>query len=314
MPYKHQEATLTDFQKQVCLGTLLGDSSLSMPKKNGRNYHLSCYHSEKQIEWLRLKWQWLKPLVRPIQLCQYLDKRDGKTRAGGRFHTISAPCFTDLANLFYQDGRKTITQEMVSKLSDPIALACLICDDGSWDKAGIQIASKQFNEAENFILAAGLSAAFGFIAEPHQTGKFWYVRIPATSIERVRSLCLPLIPDSMKYKFGGEYYATRLIGKVDKVCPVCNQTFSSYLSANQEFCNHQCAAIGRPSGYQRSVKLATCKRCGTQFHKYNTDFCPDCRGKRIEPIPCKICGKPVEENDRVTCSKPCSVALGHRNR
>ena len=44
----------TEFQKQIIIGTLLGDGNLSKPK-NGVNYHLTVAHSEKQLEYLNYK-------------------------------------------------------------------------------------------------------------------------------------------------------------------------------------------------------------------------------------------------------------------
>ncbi len=237
---------LTDFQTQVALGTLLGDSSLSRPR-NGLNYHLSCYHAIAQREWLTQKYDWLSPASRPIQWCAYTDKRDGKIRKGGRFHTVSIPCFTRLESLLYRNRVKVITPEYLALISHPVALACLLSDDGSWDKAGIQIASKQFTLDENRLLADSLGKIFGLKITVLNYGKYPHVRITAASVQRTRDLVSPFTTPALAYKLGPTDYATRLVGRVEKACPVCHVPFLSYASDDKTFCSRQCAYKGRRS-------------------------------------------------------------------
>lgn len=316
--YKHRNAFLTDFQTQVCYGTLLGDSSLSRPQ-NGQNYHLACYHSEAQIDWLNLKWRWLQPHSRPIQYCAYTDKRNGKTYKGSRFHTISAPCFTNLAQVIYPGGQKVIPPNFDSIINHPVALACLICDDGSWDGAGISIATKHFTILENELLAHGLGNIFDIEISVNTVGKYPFLRIPATSVEQVRELCSDYLLESMLYKFGGPNYSSYLVGKIERECPICHQTFLSYKSANQQYCSQRCAGIGKPAGYMTRTKIDTCPLCGEEFLRYNRkqQTCVPCRDKPFPHEACRICGKAVKTRGRVYCSMRCSVigchiAQGHK--
>lgn len=308
---------MTDFQRQVAIGTLLGDSSLSKPS-NGRNYHLSCYHSEKQREWLIQKYEWLAPSTRPIQWCAYSDKRTGKVLRGGRFHTVSIPCFSDLAKLLYLEGKKYLGDELLDLITHPVVLACLICDNGSWDGAGIAIASKQFTVEENHRLAAALHRAFGLSISVQTHQKYPYIRITATSVEQARKLCEPYVPESLRYKFGPSEYSTHLCGTVEAICPICGKSFRFYKSSGKVFCSQQCANRGKRSGYMTRKGVSTCLRCGETFVPYQRRqrVCPECRNKhlRITPIPCVVCGKPVVAEGRKTCSKFCSVVLGHRKR
>lgn len=312
---------LTDFQKQVAIGTLLGDSSLSKPS-NGKNYHLSCYHSEKQREWLVRKHKWLIPASRPIQWCIQLDKRSGKKYRGSRFHTVSIPFFTNLAKMLYRKKKKYISNDLLDLITHPVVLACLICDDGSWDGAGIAIASKQFTIEENYRLAAKLHQVFGFSISVQERQKYHYLRITATSVEDALKLCEPYVPESLRYKFGPPGYSTSLCGTVNRICATCGKSFTSYESSRQVFCSRQCAFKGRHSGYSTRKNNIACLLCGKLFVIYNRlqRFCPDCRGKyrrsnlHVTPVPCAICGKPVFVNGRKTCSRSCGVKLGHRKR
>jgi len=321
MSRRTPDIQLTDFQRQVAIGTLLGDSSLSRPP-NGKNYHLSCYHSEKQREWLVRKHGWLSPASRPIQWCSYLDKRSGKVWRGGRFHTVSIPCFTNLAKLLYRDRRKYHSAELLISIDHPVCLACLICDDGSWDGAGIAIASKQFTIEENHRLAAALRRAFGLSISAQTHQKYPYVRITAKSVEEARRSCEPYVPESLRYKFGPTGYSTSLCGTIERKCSKCGKLFSCYESSGQVFCCRRCADAGQHRGYSTRTRTGTCLHCGRTFVQWKRGqlLCPDCGRKRgssrlrATPIACVVCGKPVVVARVVTCSKSCGVVLGHRKR
>ncbi len=315
MPRPTSPIRLTVFQQHVAVGTLLGDSSLIKPP-SGLNYHLSCYHAEKQREWLLCKHAWLSPASRPIQWCAYLDKRNGKIRAGGRFHTVSIPCFTRLAALLYHGRVKVVTEDFLTLFTHPVALTCLIADDGSWDQAGIAIASKHFSIAENAVLAKHLSTTFGLTITVQDGGPYPYIRITARSVEKAILLCAPFLPPSLRYKFGPEGYATRLVGKIDQSCPVCGTGFQEYALLKRLYCSRKCANIGRPKGYAAQHKTSFCERCAMPFVLLNKrqTRCKDCRELRLEAIPCPICTQPVWKTGNMTCSARCNVLLGHRNR
>lgn len=315
VPRPTSSIVLTNFQVQVVLGTLLGDSSLSIPK-HGKNYHLSCYHAIKQREWLTTKHSWLSPASRPIQWCAYIDKRDGKTRQGGRFHTVSIPQLTKLATLIYRRGRKIIDPLYLNQIKHPVALACLICDDGSWDGAGIGIASKQFTKRENRLLASWMSKRWGLTVTAMTTEKYPHIRIAAISVQRARDLCFEFTPKFLRYKFGPEDYKTRRRIKVRRRCKLCRTPFVCYESNPKEFCSRHCSARGKPSGYKTRTTTAPCEKCGRSFIVYTCrqTRCRRCRGKPLHKIPCVICGRSVKKTGRRACSPSCGVALGHRSR
>jgi hypothetical protein len=307
---------LDDFQIQVALGTLLGDSSLSKPR-DGANYHLSCYHAIRQREWIEQKNAWLYPVSRPIHWCAYTDKRDGKTRKGGRFHTRSIPQLTELAAMLYRRDRvKVISKRYLDLITNPVALACLIGDDGSWDQAGIAIASKQFTVRENHRLAGFLGERFGLNVTVSESGKYPYVRITAISVERARQFVKPFLPSSLAYKLGPVNYKTTLVGKVELVCEFCGEPFACYASEDRRCCSLECGNKIKAHGYDTRSDSRPCDRCGTPFVIYNKrqSKCTACRKLRIHQIPCAVCKKPVHHIARKTCSTSCGVAFGHTKR
>lgn len=260
----------TSLQLQVLAGTILGDSSLSK-SRGGRNYYLSCYHTKRQLEYLRYKHSLLQPFTRPIQICAYTDKRNGKTYHGGRFHTVSAPIFTGLHRCFYPDNRKQIISRGLRFFTKPIALAMLIGDDGSWDRAGVQVATKQFGLPDNELLCQHITEHFG-LNPSVQHGDYYSLRFGAKDVERLRMLCYPYLPESMYYKFGPPGYKTILVEKEKIECPVCHKIFFAQPSNHRKYCSRQCADIGRPRGWQakRKIYYKTCPVCGGRFRAYSS--------------------------------------------
>lgn len=303
---------LSDFQIQVCIGSLLGDMSASRPR-NGKNYHLSCYHSEKQLEWLIKKQEWLQPYSSQIQLTNYTDKRDGKSRKGGRFHTISASAFTEIANLFYTQRGKIIPENLSQIMTSPVSLACLIADDGSWN-GGISIASKQFSEKDNQILSECLNQNFKLRTYPYFTGKYWTVKIRSISIERTFEICSPFVPEFLWYKFGGGEYKTTRVDKIERICPKCGNKFMCYKSGSQTYCSRECSSAMKPTGYNAKHSSAICIICNNEFIQYlkRQIRCENCRTKPFENELCLNCGKLVKETGRKFCSPRCQVIHVHR--
>jgi len=265
---KHNIQWESDFQRAVVIGMLLGDASLSKSVKSVNSY-LACYHSEKQIEWLEQKHRWLGEMARPIQHCSYLDKRDGKTRCGARFHTVSTPILTELHTLFYPDGKKHLSQQVVASISEPVTLAVLIGDDGSW-QGGIQIASKQFSFEENENLANRLNLVFSFHCEvrtqAYREKHYHFLRIPAQDIPAVRSLCVPYLPQSLHYKLGGEAYIPRYVGKVMYICEKCGKRVADYPSSKRQYCSRTCKGGSNWIGKGRRVEYK-CDNCQKPFSK-----------------------------------------------
>lgn len=193
------------------MGSLLGDGSLSKPT-NGINYHFSLYHAAKQDIYLQWKHKLLLPYARPIQVCTYTDKRDGKARAGARFHSITHPYFTELRKALYDGKRKTITAAFLNRINHPIALAILIGDDGSAANTGgrrtcgLNIATKQFSYDENSIISFWLQSTYGLKTAKVGGQKYPMIVIGVQDTLRIRELTLHYLPPQLWYKLGGEHW------------------------------------------------------------------------------------------------------------
>src|SRR3990167_4235025 len=112
--------SLTEEQKSILIGTLLGDGTMRIKK----NAHLEINHAFSQkvlVDWIFSKFSSL------VTTPPKWRKGNGK-REAYRFATQKLPILTPFYNLFYKSGRKVIPTNL--KL-DALSLAVWFMDDGS---------------------------------------------------------------------------------------------------------------------------------------------------------------------------------------
>jgi hypothetical protein len=99
----------------------------------------------------------------------------------------------------------------IEQFMTPVALAVMICADGSWSGNGVYIATDCFKLNEVIMLIDILKRQFGLVAT-HQVGNRadpstsdqYRLYIHAKSMPTLRILVLPYMPRSMWYKLGVE--------------------------------------------------------------------------------------------------------------
>lgn len=129
---------LTDLQKQIIVGTVLGGSSLIRPP-TGKNYYLAMRDADPL--WLLYKIEELEGCFKSTRLIQ-----DGKTY---RCNSICAEAFTELHDHMYRDGKRSVSEEVLSPLRD-IGLAVWFLDGGGKtgrDKKNIYLNTTKFGTA-----------------------------------------------------------------------------------------------------------------------------------------------------------------------
>lgn len=110
---------ITDDQRQLLLGTLLGDASCVLQKRSANPY-IRVSHSLKDIEYTRWKYSYL---FSSNLLQSSVDKY-------GSFNTIQHPRLWEFRALFYPNGVKVVTAEIL-QLIRPLGIAVWYMDDGS---------------------------------------------------------------------------------------------------------------------------------------------------------------------------------------
>ena len=140
---------LTKKMEQVLLGSLLGDGSLHIHKKRGKNATYTEEHSLKQLQYAKWKNSFLKFKE---TLVNRKEKRFGDVREYQQvcIYSPASPTLTEYYSFFYPNGKKVVTREILDKL-EPLGLAVWYCDDGCYlyRQNMINFATNKFTKKEN---------------------------------------------------------------------------------------------------------------------------------------------------------------------
>lgn len=128
--------TITKLQKQVILGCLFGDGSISKLKNNNaKNPDFIVSHSDKQVNYLLWKKRILSNLITSTKTVK--NKKGFNTRADATITKIRTKALPQLnrylSNFKFNNGKKEATQQMLNELT-PLSIAIWFMDDGSFSK------------------------------------------------------------------------------------------------------------------------------------------------------------------------------------
>lgn len=187
---------LTDFQKQVLLGTLLGDSSMRIPK-GGKNPSISCAHGIKQKEYCEYKTKIFESLGAN---CTY-HKRNLPDKRNGIFYedyTMNIPANPELLSWYYAlyKDKKVIPFELFDNFTE-VSLAFMFMDDGSKVSSSYTIATNCFELSGLIKFQAFLKERFN-LNTSILGSKVLYIK--ANSRNLFTYLISPYICECMKYK------------------------------------------------------------------------------------------------------------------
>lgn len=183
----------------MILGSLLGDMSLSKPELNRNvNSRLAIVHSIKQEEYFMQKVEMLGEFMGNYKLYTPApDKRTGKIYQTWRGNSKAHKVFTDIYNLLYPNGIKTITREYLDKITSPIALAYWFMDDGCYQG---NIATDCFSEYEVDLLIEWLYKKWDIECTKQCSKGVCILHILQKSRKHFEELIYPCMPNSMHYK------------------------------------------------------------------------------------------------------------------
>lgn len=184
--------SLTQLQKSVVIGSLLGDGYLRIfPKR--KNALLETNHSYKQKEYVDWKYSVLR------NVCKSAPKirRGNGGRVAYRFYTKQLAELTEFYKQFYRDGKKIIPENLTI---DPIILSVWFMDDGSRCRdCDVYLNTQQFGIEDqkkliHLLCAAGLETAF------NKDKTYYRLRFLKSSLPKLRALLKDTVISSMQYK------------------------------------------------------------------------------------------------------------------
>ena len=184
--------SLTQLQKSLLLGTVLGDGYIR--KFPGRkNALLEINHSFNQREYV----DWKYKILENISASQPKSRNSNKGRIAYRFYTKQLPEISQLMNLFYRNGKKTIPDNINL---DPISLAVWYMDDGSQCRdCDVYLNTQQFDLKDQIKLIAYLKE-LGLEARMNKDKNYYRLRFIKSSIPKLKEFIKNYIVPSMLYK------------------------------------------------------------------------------------------------------------------
>ena len=175
---------ITQSQKFLIIGTILGGSSIIKPQK-GKNCYLSM--RDKDLVWLKFKADQLKELT--SQSPMTIEKTN-------RWHSVCYPVFNEFRDMFYEGGKREIKLDRLNLLHDS-SIAIWFGDAGRcksghgvfntniWGKKGTETIIEYF---------AGLD----WKAEIFMERKNYRVKLDEEATNEMLKLCSPYLPKDRK--------------------------------------------------------------------------------------------------------------------
>ena len=191
---------LTQEQKDILVGTILGDGHL---EQNGKGVRLKVDHGMTQQDYVLWKYKIFKNFVPSEPRIIYsFHKKMQKNYERLHFATYSNIIFREWRDLFYRNKIKIIPQNINEILVSPMSLAVWMMDDGYKrnDCNALRINTDLFSLGEQELLVDCLKENFGISTTIHKKGKTFNIYVPEKSSRNFCNLIRPYIIDSLLYK------------------------------------------------------------------------------------------------------------------
>ena len=184
--------SLTQFQKSVIIGSLLGDGHLrTFPGR--KNALLEINHSFKQKDYV----DWRYGVLENVSASPPKARKGNGKRIAYRFHSKQLPELSEFYRLFYGSGRKAIPDGLTF---DPITLAVWYIDDGSkCSEENYYLNTQQYSFEDQQKLIRMLRC-LRLETRLNRDKIYWRLRFIVSSLPRLKELIQPHLIPSMYYK------------------------------------------------------------------------------------------------------------------
>lgn len=184
--------SLTQLQKSIIIGTVLGDGYLRIVPKR-KNAFLEINHTFKQKEYVDWKYEMLKSLCKSGPV---IRKGNGK-RIAYRFTTRQHKEISEIFRNFYNKGKKIIPENIVS---DPLMFAVWYMDDGSrCGRDNVYLNTQQF-DLKDQIKCIALLKQLNIESTLNKDKIYKRIRIKKSSVDKFFEIISPYVIPSMQYK------------------------------------------------------------------------------------------------------------------
>ncbi|HCM38314.1 TPA: hypothetical protein DIS61_06705 [Patescibacteria group bacterium] len=189
---------LTSKQKEIIIGTLLGDGHL---EKNGKHTRLRVDHYNKHKKYVFWLAKELIPFSLKPRAINETDKRSGKVYSRWHISTKSLQLFDEFRALFYR-GRIKIVPRNLEALITPLSLAIWYMDDGfrRKDSKGFYLCTSSYTQEEHKVLQEVLFKRFMILTKVHHQREYLRMFIPSASANTFNGLIKPYVLPDLNYK------------------------------------------------------------------------------------------------------------------
>jgi len=186
---------LTSRQRQILVGTLLGDGCLA---KHGRFHRLFVKHQISQRKLAEFKRDAFDDFV-TMRIHEFDQRLGGQRYPCVQFVTRTAAVFSEWHARFYDGRRKRVPSDIAAMLT-PLSMAVWYMDDGGADYAGLDLQTHSFEPEETEHLVAALAQRFGIQARTRANKGRRIIYIPASEVGALRSVVEPHMVPELRYK------------------------------------------------------------------------------------------------------------------
>ena len=186
---------LSNVQRSVLVGTLLGDGCLA---KHGRHHRLHVKHKGAHASLVEWKREIFSPFI-SMQLHRFDQKLGLRRYPCVQFATRTHPVFTEWHRRFYVEGRKTVPGD-IRGLLDPVALAVWFMDDGAVDHAGLTFQTHSFTRDEVMVLMEALQERFHLAVNLRRNRGAWVIYVQERSVRLFAEIIGPHLLPEFTYK------------------------------------------------------------------------------------------------------------------
>lgn len=195
-----KKVPFTQEQKDLIVGTVLGDGCIAAHGRKNKSYRLLVGHCEKQKDFLMWKKGILGNFVNVINKKE--DNR--KNSIMWNFATVTHNEFKFYRNLFYDGNKKVIKDDLINHIK-PLSLAAWFLDDGTLVKnVNMRLSTDSFTKEENEKLQWMLRCNFDVkskVCEYERHGKkYYYMSFNKENSLKMTKIIAPYSVECMQYK------------------------------------------------------------------------------------------------------------------
>jgi hypothetical protein len=193
---------LTKLQKEIIIGTLLGDSSMSL-REGKPCYSIKFEQGEEHADYVTHLYEIFADFTGTPPSWRWIDRQ--KTRRALWFRTYRHDELIFYCNLFYQgtgEDRRKIVPKNIENFITPRVLAYWFMDDGNKtsDQKTYCINTQGFMKHESELLCDILRTKFNVIASVNKDKNSWRIYIWRESTETFKTLVEPYVINCFSYR------------------------------------------------------------------------------------------------------------------